>query len=236
VLKAWKDYLRNFNKGRGFVLIGHSQGTGMLSRLLASEIETHKSQRRKLISALLLGGNVTIEKGSDTGGSFERTPLCESKKQTGCVIAFSTFNETPPEDALFGRTDGPFAAVPPGEDPADYKVACTNPASLGGGSGPVETLARSEPFPGTLGIGIALMYGGPQPTADTPWLTPQDHYSARCDYTDGASSLMLSPIDGARTLNPSPTAAWGLHLLDANVALGDFVEIVRAQGKQYLKG
>ena len=80
------------------------------------------------------------------------------------------------------------------------------------------------------------MYGGPPPTADTPWLAPQDHYSANCDYTDGASSLMLSPIDGAKTLNPSPTAGWGLHLLDANVALGNLVDIVAKQGKQYLKG
>jgi hypothetical protein len=235
VLKAWKDYLNKYNKGRGVVLIGHSQGTGMLNELLATEIEKHKSQHKRLISAILLGGNVTIKKGSDKGGTFKKTPLCHSDTQTGCVIAFSTFNETPPSDALFGRTDGPFAAVPPGKDPADYKVACTNPASLGGGSGPVETLSRSEPFPGTLGIGIQIMYGGPPPTADTPWLTPQDHYSARCDYTDGASSLQISPIDGAKTLNPSPTAAWGLHLLDANVALGELVDIVGSQGKQYLK-
>ena len=47
---------------------------------------------------------------------------------------------------------------------------------------------------------------------------------------------MISPIDGAKTLNPSPTAGWGLHLLDANVALGELVDIVRKQGKKYLKG
>ena len=235
VLKAWKNYLRNYNKGRGVVLIGHSQGTGMLSSLLGGEIEKHKSQRKKLISAILLGGNVTVKKGKRLGGSFKKTPLCKSGKQTGCVIAFSTFNQQPPEDALFGRTDGPFAAVPDGKDPNDYKVACTNPAALGGGSGPVETLARSEPFPGTLGIGITIMYGGPAPTADTPWITPQDHYTAKCKYADGASSLQISPIDGAKTLTPSPTPAWGLHLLDANVALGNLVDIVGKQGKKYLK-
>ena len=79
------------------------------------------------------------------------------------------------------------------------------------------------------------MYGGPAPAAATPWITPQDHYTARCDYTDGASSLMISPIGDAKVLNPSPDATWGLHLLDANVALGDLVDIVRTQGKQYLK-
>ena len=125
--------------------------------------------------------------------------------------------------------------MPEGADPKDYRVACTNPAALGGGSGRLETLARSEPFPGTLGIGITIMYGGPQPTASTPWLTPQDHYRGKCEYANGATSLMLSSIDGAKVLNPSPNAAWGLHLLDANVGLGNLVDIVRAQGKQYLK-
>jgi hypothetical protein len=235
VLDAWHAYLRKYNHGRGVVLIGHSQGTGMLNQLLSTEIEKNRSQRRKLISAILLGGNVTVKKGKDVGGTFKRTPLCRSDKQTGCVIAFSTFNQTPPDDALFGRTDGPFAAVPDGADPKDYRVACTNPAALDGGSGPLETLARSEPFPGTLGVGITIMYGGPQPTAATPWLTPQDHYRGKCVYANGATSLMLSPIDGAKTLNPSPDATWGLHLLDANVGLGNLVDIVREQGKQYLK-
>ena len=235
VLAAWKDYLRRYNKGRGVVLIGHSQGAGMLSQLLSSEIEKHRSQRKKLVSAILLGGNVTIRKGKDLGGTFKKTPLCHSDRQVGCVIAFSTFNATPPADALFGRTDGPFAAVPPGKDPADYKVACTNPAALGGGSAPLESIARSEPFPGTLGVGITIMYGGPAPSADTPWITPQDHYTARCDYTDGASSLMLSSVDGAKVLTPSPTPGWGLHLLDANVALGNLIDIVHSQGKRYLK-
>jgi hypothetical protein len=235
VLAAWKNYLRRYNRGRGVVLIGHSQGAGMLSELLSGEIERHRSQRRRLISAILLGGNVTIHKGSDRGGTFKRTHLCHSDKQIGCVIAFSTFNATPPPNALFGRTSGAFAAVPPGEDPADYKIACTNPAALGGGSGPLETIARSEPFPGTLGVGITIMYGGPAPSAATPWITPQDHYTARCEYTDGASSLMLSSVDGAKVLTPSPTPGWGLHLLDANVALGNLIDIVHSQGKRYLK-
>jgi len=236
VLAAWKTYLRRYNDGRGVVLIGHSQGTGMLNRLLATEIEKSKQQRKRLISAILLGGNVTVKKGSGgLGGTFKRTPLCRSDKQTGCVIAFSTFNEPPPADALFGRTDGPFAEVPDGADPDDYKVACTNPASLGGGSGKVKTIVRSEPFPGTLGVGILIMYGGPPPTADTPWLVPADRYTAKCDYTDGGSSLLISPIGDAQTLTPSPTPGWGLHLLDANVALGNLVRIVAKQGMQYLK-
>jgi hypothetical protein len=46
---------------------------------------------------------------------------------------------------------------------------------------------------------------------------------------------MLSSVHGAKVLNPSPSASWGLHLLDANVGLGNLVDIVGKQGKQYLK-
>jgi hypothetical protein len=235
VLEAWRTYLRRYNDGRGVVLIGHSQGTGMLSRLLRSEIERKRAQRRKLISALLLGGNVVVPKGKRVGGTFRRTPLCQAPVQTGCVVAFSTFNETPPDDAAFGRSDGALVSLPKGADPRDYRVACTNPAAIGsGGPSHLRTIARSEPFPGTLGIGITIMYGGSAPTADTPWLVPQDHYRGSCVKANGADVLMISPVADAQALTPSPTPAWGLHLLDVNVALGDLVHLVHKQGKRYL--
>ncbi|MFN8113936.1 MAG: alpha/beta fold hydrolase [Solirubrobacterales bacterium] len=235
VLEAWRTYMRKYNDGRGVVLIGHSQGTGMLSTLLRKEIEKHRAQHRKLISAVLLGGNVVVPKGKDVGGTFRSTPLCHTGAQTGCVIAFSTFNQTPPEDALFGRTTGALVSVPKGADPADYRVACTNPADLDRRPrSHLETIARSEPFPGTLGVGIGLMYGFDLPTADTPWLVPQDHYTGACVRHRGSNVLMISPIAGARELTPSPNPGWGLHLLDGNVALGNMVDIVQRQAKLYL--
>jgi Protein of unknown function (DUF3089) len=235
VLAAWRTYLRRYNNGHGVVLIGHSQGTGMLSELLRSEIERKRAQRRKLISAILLGGNVVVPKGSPVGGTFRRTPLCRRGTEIGCVVAFSTFNQTPPDDPVFGDPRGVLVSLPKGADPSDYRVACTNPAALGsGGPAHLQTIARSEPFPGTLGVGIAIMYGGPAPTADTPWLVPQDHYTGKCVRANGADVLMISPVDGAEVLTPSPTPGWGLHLLDVNVALGDLVDLVRRQGKSYL--
>lgn len=235
VRAAWREYLRRDNRGRGVVLIGHSQGTGMLTQLLRQEIERKPEQRELLVSAVLMGGNVTVRKGSDVGGSFRRTPTCDSKDETGCVIAFATYNETPPDGTLFGSTSGPYANFA-GIDPRKLKVVCTNPASLGGGAGRLETLARTTPFPGTLGLGLQILYGGPQPTARTPWLSPQDHYRGRCVRENEANVLKISPVAGARTLTPSPTPGWGLHLVDANIGLGNLVEIVRSQAKAYLRG
>lgn len=126
----------------------------------------------------------------------------------------------------------------PGIDPAKLKVACTNPAALIAGSGrrepePLRTLTRGDPFPGTLGPGLQVLYGGPQPTAPTPWLVPRDHYRGRCVRENQADFLKLRPVAGARELVASPTPEWGLHLVDANIALGDLVDLVSEQAKSY---
>ena len=57
---AWREYLVRDNRGRGVVLIGHSQGTRMLRQLIKEEIDPQPLVRRKLVSAVLLGGNVLV--------------------------------------------------------------------------------------------------------------------------------------------------------------------------------
>ena len=151
------------------------------------------------------------------------------------MIGFSTFNETPPPESRFGRAatkrSGTFG-LPYGDQ---YEVLCNNPAALRGGPAPLQTYARTEPFPGLLGVGLALMYGGMPPSAPTPWVQPQDHYTGECVSADGANVLMISPVGSARRLNPSPDATWGLHLADVNIALGDLVDVVAAQAKAFVK-
>jgi hypothetical protein len=93
----------------------------------------------------------------------------------------------------------------------------------------------SEPFPGVLGALLVEMYGGPQPSAPTPWLQPQDHYTAKCETRDGANVLELEPIANARKLNPAPDPSWGLHLTDGNIALGDLIAVVKRQTRAYLR-
>ena len=150
---AWRSYLERYNGGRGVVLIGHSQGTFVLRRLIAEEIDRRPKVRRRLVSALLLGGNVLVRKGRDSGGDFEHVRACRSDRQVGCVVAFSTFNAPVPSDALFGRTTEP-----------GLEVLCTNPAALGGGEGPVDAIFPSAPFaPGTA-IAFAIdATGFPRP-------------------------------------------------------------------------
>jgi hypothetical protein len=219
VRAAWRRYLAKFNKGRGVVIIGHSQGTFRLRDLLAKEIDPKPRVRRRLISALLLGGNVLVKKGRDVGGDFKHIPACRKRTQTGCVVAFSAFNAAPPAGAFFGRTAA-----------AGMEVLCTNPAALGGGSAKVTPISPTAPFaPGTTIGAVTTVVGIPTPAASTAWRGFPGSYRARCTSTGGASVLRVSPVGGAARLSPSPTPEWGLHLVDANIALGDQVDLVRAQ-------
>jgi hypothetical protein len=224
VRAAWHAYLTHHNHGRGVVLIGHSQGTVHLGRLLAEEIEGSRRVRRRLVSALLLGGNVTVAPDRDTGGSFRRTPACRAPDQIGCVVAYSTFGGPVPPDAPFGRAG-------PGRE-----VLCTNPAALGGGVGALDPVYPSEPFaPGTsIGASIAAM-GVPMPSSPATWLAFPGSYSARCVSEGGASVLQVTPAPGAPALAPIPTPGWGLHIADVNLALGNLERLVRRQAAAYLR-
>jgi hypothetical protein len=236
VREAWRQYLAQDNHGRGVVLIGHSQGAGMLRQLMREEVDPNPAVRHRLISAILLGGNVLVRKGSRVGGDFQNVPACAAPEQLGCVIAYSTFGDPPPDNTRFGKsppTDITGAGLPAGPD---YEVLCTNPVSLDANERrPMSTFLRTEPFPGTIGAALIVMYGGPPPSAPTPWLQPSDHYSGRCEQSNGANVLMALPIGKSRKLNASPTPDWGLHLADANLPLGDLVDLVGRQAAAYLR-
>ena len=216
VRAAFATYLRKYNHGRGFVLIGHSQGSFVLEQLIAKDIDRKPAVRNKLVSAILLGGNVLVKRGKPVGGSFQHVPACRSATQIGCVIAFSTFDQPPPANSLFGRT----AVV-------RDQVLCTNPAALGGGAAKVDPVFPSAPFaPGTLiAAGISLLKIS-QPTASTTWISEPSAYSARCSSAGGANVLQITALGGAQTATPSPDPTWGLHLLDANIELGNLVSVV----------
>jgi DUF3089 family protein len=225
VRAAWRAYLKRYNHGRGVVLIGHSQGTFHLRRLIAREIEPHPSQRRRIVSALLLGGNVTVAAGRDTGGDFRRMRACRAARQIGCAVAFSTFNGPVPPDAGFGRTSEP-----------GREVLCTNPAALGGGEGMLDPVFPHEPFaPGSAIASALAAVGFPVPASSATWLSFPASYAARCVRDGGANVLQVTPVPGAPALNPVPAPTWGLHLADANIALGNLEALVRDQARAYLR-
>jgi hypothetical protein len=227
VLAAWKDYLARDNGGRGVVFLGHSQGSGVLIRLLQQQVDKDPSVRRLLVAALILGGNVTVKQGSDIGGDFANIPACRRRDQTACVVAYSSFLQPPPADALFGR---PGTGPRTGQAGAGLQVLCVNPVDPAEASGRASAYFTTTKFPGLIGT-----VSGPVPKASTPWVAYPDRYDVACTTAAGATWLQVTPVTGdsrpavTQTLGPG----WGLHLYDFNVALGNLVALVETEVAAY---
>jgi Protein of unknown function (DUF3089) len=235
VLNAWNYYLQHDNQGRGVVLVGHSQGSFVLAELIRQEIDGKPVQSR-MVSAILMGATFTVPKGHDVGGTFKNIPVCKSNAQTGCVISFASFRSTipPPANTLFGRAPS-----------ADQVAICTNPAALGGGSGQLHAYltagARS-----IVGQAPATAWVTPEKTVETPYVSVPGLLTAQCSTNENATFLEVTvhgnPTDprtddirGDLGIPPNVQANWGLHLIDANLAIGNLVDIVGQETTTYLK-
>jgi hypothetical protein len=235
VVDAWNHYLANDNDGRGVVLIGHSQGAMVLTRLIAEEIDGKPVQSR-LVSAILMGTSVPVAKGKDVGGAFKSIPLCRAADQTGCVITFATFRSTlpPPANTLFGRVAG-----------EGVEAGCTNPAALAGGSGALKAYLTGR------GSSIASATSQPYqwvtagPSIETPFVSVPGLLSAECTSNEHANYLKITvhgdandpradDIPGDLVAMGKPQANWGLHLIDVNLTMGNLLDVVSRQSKAYL--
>ena len=79
VRDAWRYYLEHDNRGRGFVLIGHSQGSFILTELIRQEIDGKPIQSR-MVSAILPGTTIAVPKGKDVGGVHESRRACRRQR------------------------------------------------------------------------------------------------------------------------------------------------------------
>ncbi len=227
------------------MLIGHSQGSYHLIRLLAQDIEPDAALRYRLVSALLLGAPVSVPRGQDVGGSFQHVPLCRAADQTGCAVSYSAFAAgvplpEPGDSPAFGRVP----AAAPGQP--EQHAACVNPAALTGGQAtlhPYFTAKRTFPILTAVQRRLAPWTDGA--AIDTLFVTLPDFVTGECAERGGVSFLevRVTPHPGSpRTTELGGTVnvagrdlrAWGLHLIDIDLAQGDLIGLVRTQTAAWL--
>lgn len=232
VLAAWKSYLARDNGGRPFVLVGHSQGSMMLKRLIAEQIDGKPIQRR-MVSAILPGTAIEVPVGKPVGGDFKTVPLCSADGQSGCVVTWGAYRAgvTLPPIALFGRASG-----------AGMEAGCTNPARLAGGKAPLDPVLGfpwwkggyaqfSPPTEGWAVDGQAVK---------TRFVQMPGLLSAECT-RQGPFHYLAITVDPARARGIGDAAVgtgavgdaafptWGFHVIDMAVAEGDLLTLVRRQ-------
>ena len=231
VFDAFRHYISNAAEGRGFILIGHSQGTAMLTELLRREIDRSPFLRDRFVSAHLLGG-AHIAAGDK---EFEAISGCTDATEIGCIIAYNTFyDDAPPAtDSWFGRTwHHPSWDITSWEDLSWEKVVsapslCVNPKTFTSGK------AELTPyFPATEEIEKAF-------DVDTSWVTYPGLLFGECvnDGTFGYLSLEIrASLTDPRVTHISSgfDPQSGLHGVDVNIALGDLITAAKTQSVNYL--
>jgi len=225
VKAAWNFYLANYNQGRGVILVGHSQGAGVLTRLIQNEIEG-KPVAKQIIAAHTLGTTVQVPKGKVVGGTYKSTPLCTSATQTGCVVVYGSYrSDNPPSvtpPARFGRAATTGGTV----------AACTNPAKLSGGKAVLDTYqSRGEDV------------WAKGKTINTTFVRLPNLATGECVTKGAYTYLQITGINLGET-GPrrniitgdvgqrDPT--WGLHNGDMSVAIGDLVTLADRQASAWL--
>ena len=224
VLADWNDFTAHYDDGHPIIFIGHSQSSVMLIKLLRAEVDTKPKIRKLMVAAIIAGGNVTVPTGKTVGATFKKLPLCTASKNSGCVIAYSTFPSEPPANANFGRPGQGISLNTDQTATTDVQVACVNPAAIGGGTADLDTYwPISPPLP------VPSM-APPAPSVSTPWLYYPKQYTGTCESEDGASWLQVTPIAATGDTRPlvdeiaGPT--WGYHFQDINLTLGNLVNDV----------
>jgi pimeloyl-ACP methyl ester carboxylesterase len=234
VVDAWNWYLSHENDGRGVILLGHSQGARVISRLLANEIEGKPAQTR-LVSAMIIGSTVLVPPGQATGGSFRSIPLCTAEDQIGCVITYATYRDTRP----------PAASARFAKEKDGMLAACTNPASLAGGKGTTQAYFLAQGFLNGSGGKLQPAWADPEPVIVTPFVTTPGLVSTRCTTRAEFSYLELQvnadPADprtdqlaGEIVRANGPDHDWGLHLIDIDHSMGDLLRIAGRQADAWL--
>jgi hypothetical protein len=218
VRAAWLSYLRRDNHGRGVVLIGHSQGAMRLKQLVETDIDPNPAVRSLLVSAILLGGQVSVATGRDVGGDFAHVPTCRRAAQTGCLVAYSSYATTPPAIAFFGRTTG------------DREIACVDPSTL------LKHSHLLPVVPTSKSSGAVLSGHLPSAArAQTAYVSYPGVLRAQCSHAGNAHVLHVSGVVDGRDVSTLGQLgpAWGLHIADVNIDLGDLVTLVGREAAAY---
>jgi hypothetical protein len=211
VAAAWASYLAHDNGGRGVVLVGHSQGTILLQRLIAETIDG-TPQQKLLVSAFLAGDpSLAVPKGKTVGGTFAHVPVCSSQAQVGCVYAWGTYLAG--DDSLihaFGR-------------PLDNGMvsACVHPSAPGGGTGTLKFFHKKPPS---------------APASDPPWIETLDEITGACHADESGNGFVVTVAPGpahatyVKLLQRAEiVSGWGLHLEDVPLATGNMLDVLDAE-------
>ena len=168
------------------------------------------------------------------GGDFKSIPLCASMSQTGCALAYASFraDSPPPQVSRFGN----------GRD--GMVSSCVNPAAPGGGEATLHSYWNSQANTVTGDSAPPAPWASGGKAVTTPFVATPGLVSARCvsDANGTYLAVTVHPDPAGKRVNTitgdviaggAVQKDWGLHLIDANLTMGDLLTLVDAEAKAY---
>jgi hypothetical protein len=211
VVDSFKQYISQWNKGRYFIVFGHSQGTGHATKLIQQEIDDKPELRERMISALLIGGGLTAT-------TFKNIPLCEKPDQFGCAVGYRTYGAPKPPTAS--------SNVPAG-------LACVNPAAMGGGKAMLKGSyfhSKGSNYAPALGADFTAHFG-----------LFRGFFTGECKDAPGGGKVLeidYSNMSGdmrKHFLDITREYGFGLHVFDYNFLMDDLLDLVKSQEDAMVK-
>jgi hypothetical protein len=83
---AFEYYIENYNNGRPFILAGHSQGSNILTYLLADYMKEHPEVYKRMIVAYVIGYSIT----EDYLAQNPHLKFATGADDTGVIISYNT--------------------------------------------------------------------------------------------------------------------------------------------------
>ena len=124
VLRAFDHYLHKENRGRPFILVGHSQGARHVSQLLEDRIDGTATAKRMVVAYVV---GVDLVEG-EFGARYKTLSACRTPAATGCVLAWNAILPDADLDRLAGVSATRFVARY-GDRPGITPV-CINPLTF----------------------------------------------------------------------------------------------------------
>jgi pimeloyl-ACP methyl ester carboxylesterase len=181
VLRAFDHYITHDNKGRPFILVGHSQGARHAAQLLEDRIDG-KALREQLVVAYVVGIDLAV---GEFGARYKTITPCTKPTQTGCVAAWNSI--LPGAD--LDRLAVPFSAryvARFGDNPGKAPL-CINPL----------TFDAAKPAAGTE-TALGAVPGDPDASPLLPLMAHA--VAARCEkgflIVEPSPALGLKPLPG----------------------------------------
>lgn len=128
VRAAFLHYLKYWNKGRPFIIAGHSQGGAHIERWL-SEFGKDRKLMARMVAAYPIG--IAFPRGVVTR-SFNGLPVCREPLDSGCFVAWNTYESGGDGSGMVSFAQKRFVAKYGAElaNSPDTEVVCVNPLTF----------------------------------------------------------------------------------------------------------